>query len=160
VSVIDRIYRLALWFAYRLLRLTRRFRSPLSRGAYVAVWSGGRLLLIQNSYKAGETLPAGGLKRGESHRAAARRELREEVGIDIPEDQLEFACELAIQGRYGRDCCHFFELHLEKEPEVTIDRREVVWSGFCPEAELPERPLIPMVRSYLKKRSGTPGPVR
>jgi 8-oxo-dGTP diphosphatase len=121
------------------------------------VWSGGRLLLIRNSYKPGETLPAGGLKRGESHREAARRELAEEVGIHVAADQLEYACEIEIHGRYGRDRSQFFELHLERDPEVKIDRREVVWSAFCPAHELAERPLIRIVRQYLAQR---PEPVR
>jgi len=158
--LIDRIVRLGLLFAYHMLRWSRRFRNPLMRGAYVAVWSRGRLLLIRNSYKPGETLPAGGLKRGESHRQAARRELAEEVGLEVTEDQLEFVCEVMIQGRYGRDCSQFFELHLENDPDIQIDRREVVWFEFCPEAELPDRPLIRSVRCYLKQRSRPPVPAR
>ena len=155
--MIDRIHRAILRCGYHALRASRRFRNPLLHGSYVAVWSGGRLLLIRNSYKPGETLPAGGLKRGESHREAARRELAEEVGIHVAADQLEYACEIEIRGRYGRDRSQFFELHLERDPEVKIDRREVIWSTFCPAQELAERPLIRIVRQYLAQR---PEPVR
>ena len=105
--MVDRIYRWLLWCAFRALRVSRRLRTPLIHGAYVAVWSRGQLLLIRNSYKPGDTLPAGGLKRGESHRQAARRELAEEVGIDVAAEQLEFVCELETRSRYGRDRCHF-----------------------------------------------------
>ena len=118
------------------------------------------LLLIRNSYRSGETLPAGGLKRGESYREAARRELAEEVGIEVEAERLEFACEVDLQDRHVRDRCHFFELHLEEDPEVTIDRREVVWSGFCKEEELADRPLVRSVRSYLRQRSKPPDPAR
>ncbi len=117
-------------------------------------------MLIRNSYKSGETLPAGGLKRGESHAQAARRELAEEVGIEVALEELEFACEVEIQGRYGRDRSQFFELHLERDPEVVIDRREVVWWEFCPVEELPNRPLIRIVRNYLKERRAPPRPER
>ncbi len=158
--MIDRIHRWVLWFGYRALRASRRFRNPLTHGSYVALWSGGRLLLIRNSYKSGETLPAGGLKRGESHAQAARRELAEEVGIEVALEELEFACEIEIQGRYGRDRSQFFELHFECDPEVVIDRREVVWWEFCPVEELPNRPLIRIVRNYLKERRAPPRPER
>ena len=150
------MHRSVLKCGYLALRASRRFRNPLTHGAYVAVWSGERLLLIRNSYKPGETLPAGGLKRGESHREAARRELAEEVGIDVRADQLDYACELEIHGRYGRDRSQFFELHFERDPEVRIDRREVVWWTFCPADELVERPLIRIVRRYLEQRPELP----
>lgn len=158
--MIDRLYRVALRCAYCFILVSRRFRNPRIRGAYIAVWSAGRLLLIRNSYRPGETLPAGGLKRGETHRQAARRELAEEVGIEVSEDRLEFVCEIEVQGRYGRDCAHFFELRFEHDPDVRIDRREVVWWEFCPAEELPDRPLIAMVRSYLTKRRESPGPAQ
>jgi 8-oxo-dGTP diphosphatase len=156
LEVIDRLYRFALLCGYHALRASRRFRNPLTHGAYVAVWRGQRLLIIRNSYKPGETMPAGGLKRGESYREAARRELAEEVGIDVEADRLEFACELEIHGRYGRDRSQFFELHLERDPEVKIDRREVVWWTFCPAQELAKRPLIRIVRRYLEQRPELP----
>ncbi len=55
---------------------------------------------------------------------------------------------------FKRDHAHFFELHLENEPRVHVDNREVVWAEFVPETELAGRPLIPHVRSYLTVRAG------
>jgi ADP-ribose pyrophosphatase YjhB (NUDIX family) len=43
----------------------------------------GALLLIRNSYRTGWGFPGGFLKRGESPADAARRETREEVGVDV-----------------------------------------------------------------------------
>jgi ADP-ribose pyrophosphatase YjhB (NUDIX family) len=150
--VIDRLYRWAFWCAYRVVRASRRIRPGVSHGAYVAVWSGERVLLIRNSYRSGDSLPAGGLKRGETHRDAARRELAEEVGIEVRADELEFVCEVETEGRYGRDRCQFFELRYDEDPEVRIDRREVIDWDFCPDEELPERPLLRIVRHYLNQR--------
>jgi 8-oxo-dGTP diphosphatase len=159
-ELIDRIHRWVFWCGYRALLASRLFRNPLGHGAYVAVWSNGRLLLIRNSYRSGDTLPAGGLKRGESHREAARRELAEEVGIEIAPDDLEFVCEVEITSRYGRDRSQFFELHFEHDPSVAIDRREVIDWDFCAAEDLAGRPLHRIVRRYLKLRSAAPAPAQ
>ena len=113
-----------------------------------------------NSYRPGDTFPAGGVKRGETHREAARRELAEEVGIEVAADKLEFVCEVEIESRYGRDRCHFFELHFDQDPVVRIDRREVIGWDFCPAGELLERPLLRIVRRYLSQRGIPPHPAR
>lgn len=43
----------------------------------------GALLLVRQSYRRGWGVPGGLLKRGEAPEDAARREVREEVGIDV-----------------------------------------------------------------------------
>lgn len=149
----NKLYRGALWLGYRALIVKWRLKRPTLQGAYVAVWHGDRLLLIRNSYKRGETLPCGGLKRGESHRAAARRELAEEVGIDVNEGDLTFRCTVRARGRYADDHAQFFEINLADEPHIKLDQREVIWAGFCPAANLPNRPLIAPVRLYLAARA-------
>ncbi|MER5731334.1 NUDIX hydrolase [Streptomyces sp. NPDC002138] len=46
----------------------------------------GRVLLVEPNYREGWTLPGGTVEsdRGESPRAAARRESAEEIGLDLP----------------------------------------------------------------------------
>ncbi len=149
------LYRGGLWLGYRALLLKWRLRRPTLQGAYVAVWHDERLLLIRNSYKRGMTLPCGGLKRRESHRAAARRELAEEVGISVAEEELQFSCAIKAQGRYADDHAHFFEIEFKHEPTLKIDQKEVVWAEFCPSTELSAKPLIAPVRLYLSKRAET-----
>ncbi len=46
----------------------------------------GALLLVRNSYRAGWGFPGGFIKRGESPADAARRETREEIGVDVAID--------------------------------------------------------------------------
>ena len=61
-------------------------RQPNSRGVVVLLLHHGKVLLVRHSYSARRwTLPGGSLKRGETPERAARREVREEVGITLQE---------------------------------------------------------------------------
>lgn len=51
----------------------------------------GRILCIKNQFSDQKwTLPGGGVKRGESYSRAAQRELLEELGVNIPIENLTF----------------------------------------------------------------------
>ncbi len=66
------------------LFVVRRATPSFSVGAICVIErSDGALLLIRNSYRTGWGFPGGFLKRGESPDDAARRETREEVGVDV-----------------------------------------------------------------------------
>ena len=152
VRVSDRLWRVCLTVAYPVLRLWWWVRRPVAHGGYVAVWCRGRLLLVRNSYRAGETVPSGSLQRGESEREAACRELAEEVGIVTRPERLRPAGEIVVRFESKEDHAHFFELELDREPAVRIDRREVVWAAFYSRNQLWTRPLMPHVRAYLAGR--------
>jgi len=77
------LYKLLL---YPLLRLYWRVLRPDVLGVRCLVEFEGRVLLIRNPYGPMKwDLPGGGVHRGESPEAAARREVREEVGISLAE---------------------------------------------------------------------------
>lgn len=82
-------HRLALQaFAYlpdRLRRRVLRLVSPtFTVGALCLVeHEDGRILLVRHSYRPGWGLPGGIVKRREEVDVAARREVREEVGIEV-----------------------------------------------------------------------------
>ncbi len=147
--MIDALFRTSLRVAYRLLRIWWLVRRPEVHGAYVAVWHAGRLLLVRNSYRRGETVPCGGIGRRESARDAAVRELGEEVGLRVAAEDVVPWGEIAVNFEHKTDHAHFFELRLGDEPELTVDNREVVWAGFVPAGELSGRPLVPHLRRYL-----------
>jgi ADP-ribose pyrophosphatase YjhB (NUDIX family) len=150
--MVDAAFRLAFIVAYRVLRVWWFIRRPNERGAFVAVWHGDELLLIRNSYRKGETIPCGHIGRRETPRAAARRELREEVGMDVPESELSEATDFSLVHSYLHDHAYIFEWFPDERPEIRVDRREVIWGEFVPEASLDARALVPQVRIYLKWR--------
>ena len=127
-----------------------RVWHPRLTGAAVAVWHEGRVLVIRNSYRRALTLPAGGLKRREDHRAAAARELREEVGIDVPAETLRYVGEFLEITRYADDHLHLYELRCPQAPKVCVDGREVVWARFLTPAEALEGGATGVFGSYLR----------
>ena len=126
-------------------------RRPVLQGAYVAVWHGERVLVIQNSYRRRMSFPAGGLARGESMLDAAVRELYEEVGIRAGAHELAYYGEIVNPSGYAEDHAHIFELRRDEPPEVRVDAREVVWARFMTPAEALEGGVVGVVGRYLER---------
>ena len=81
-SIADRILRLALTFAYQLLKAGWFVRRPRTFGAHaLALTPERKLILVKLRYAPGWRLPGGGRHAGENAVDAALRELREEVGM-------------------------------------------------------------------------------
>lgn len=150
-SFVDAVYRGVFIVGYRVARLWWFVRRPVQHGAYVALWCEDELLMIRNSYKKGDTVPCGGIAPGESPLQAAQRELFEEVGVRVSQEQLVAITEFPFESEYKRDHAHFYELRLETRPELRVDRREVVAASFVPRSELAGRPLVPALRRYLER---------
>ena len=74
--------------AYYCLRWYWRLFRPTVLGVRVIVMRGEEVLLVRMTYVNGWYLPGGGVDRGESFYEAARRELREECGIDASKPRL------------------------------------------------------------------------
>lgn len=147
--VADRCFRALFRVGYPMARAWWRVRRPVTHGAFVAVWSRDRLLVIRNSYRRHETVPSGMLKSGESPRVAAARELEEEVGISVAPARLVEVATFALRWEGKHDHAHFFELVCDEEPTIQVDRREVVAGDFLPRAALRGRELVPHVHLYL-----------
>ncbi len=143
------MWRLGLWVAYRLLRMLWFVLRPRHRGALVAVWHDGRVLLVRNSYRRSLSFPGGGVKRNELPAEAAARELQEEVGISARSGDLNFVCDILATFHFQHDRCAFFELRLAWFPRIRVDGREVVSGEFMSLDDALAQKLLPPVRAYL-----------
>lgn len=133
--IADAFWRNVYRCGYPCARLVWRLTNPSTRGVSVAVRHGDRLLCIRESYRRGLSLPGGGMNPGETMREAARRELREEVGLDFPADVFVELGELEFSADDRTHFVTFFALELPSMPAPDVDRREIVWAGWLTRQE-------------------------
>ena len=140
--------------AYPVARAWWQVSRPAHRGALVAIWVGERLLLVRQSYQRRAAFPGGGVRQDEPPRDAARRELREELGLDLAPASLIPACETTQLWDGRRDTVTFFEATLPTEPALRLDHREIVAAAFFARDNFPAA-LSKPVRHYLRWRDGS-----
>ena len=123
----DALWRFAYRVGFRAARLWWRLRRPAHDGAVVAVWRGGRVLAVRQSHRSNLSSPGGGIRRSEEPREAARREMREELGLVVSPGDLVFAREMAVDWDFRLDHVRIFELRLRAEPDrQPRDRRSAI----------------------------------
>jgi 8-oxo-dGTP diphosphatase len=127
-----------------------KFPDRPHQGVAVAVYVGLALLLVRCSYRTGWHLPGGGVRRGETPDAAARRELSEEIGLLA--SALVPAGSLCTIWDGRRDRVHFFELRLVELPRLQLDNREVIEARVTSPIELQSMVLTKLVATYLARR--------
>ncbi len=150
-TLIDRAWRVALVIAWTLRNAYWFLVRPSTPSVNVAVWHASRVLVIRNSYRASASFPGGGVHRREALLEAARRELVEEVGIEVGPEEIRWVEEIRVRHPYREDRAQIFEVRMLEQPEVRIDRREVSWARFLDVNEALAFPeLAPEVRIYLE----------
>ncbi len=147
--MLDALYRFVYRVAYRLHLVWAFLFRPRCEGVWVALWCGGRLLVIRNSYRRRMTLPGGGIDGGERADAAAVRELREEVGIQLAPAQLHYVGQYRSAIEFKRDTINLYAAYLDELPAIKIDNREVAHAAFVDPADLSQAGAFPALMDYV-----------
>lgn len=130
------LHRALLPLAFRVRHRWRRWRGTRLAGCAVVIDNGaGEILLLRHSYGPRDwMLPGGGIGRGEEPEAAARREMAEELGIELGRLEPVAVLEEVVSG--SPHSAHLFAATCMARPRP--DRREVVEARFFPSHSLPE----------------------
>jgi len=116
--------------------------------------SAGELLLIRNGYGASDqfVLPGGGVSRRESPAAAAAREIREELGLEVRDVDPVWTYESGAEGK--RDTIHLFKAISDGQP--VEDQVEVVEARFFSLDALPDRTSPATLRRVAEMKGERP----
>jgi ADP-ribose pyrophosphatase YjhB (NUDIX family) len=149
-TFVDRGFQVAYVCAYRLMRTYWHLRHPTTHGSLVAIWNRGEVLLVRNSYVPYYGLPGGYVRRGESARDAALRELFEEVGVSAQPENLRLLLEETHEWEGKHDHVQIFALDLPSRPPIAVDNREVVEASWWSPARALSLDLFPPLRHALE----------
>jgi ADP-ribose pyrophosphatase YjhB (NUDIX family) len=109
-------------FAYPFFKIYWFIFRPKTQGVQCLILSGDQLLLIRHTYgNSAWTLSGGGIKKGETKEQAVKREVKEELGLDITP---EYSGEYTHDTEYKIDTVYCFAVRIEKV-EPKIDHGEV-----------------------------------
>jgi ADP-ribose pyrophosphatase YjhB (NUDIX family) len=121
----DRVRR-AYWFAVR----------PVSVGVLgLVVDEAGRVLLVEHTYRHGWYLPGGGVRRKEPLDDGLRRELREEVGIELTAEPRLLGIYWSFAEQKSDYAAVFVVERWDRSPAHSL---EIAADGFFAPGELPE----------------------
>lgn len=157
VSLLDRAWHGSYRIAYLLLCAWWRLRQPHCHGSLVALWHQGRLLLVRTSYRRVVQLPGGGMAAHETARAAAIRELWEELGLQLDPADLVQAWTGTHRYEHRNDTVTIWAVVCPTPPQPRIDNREIVAAFWCTPREALDWPLPPHLRDYLTQVIAQPG---
>ena len=129
------IWQLFYELAHSLRRIYWFIVHPNTRGVKVVIAHEGKYLFIKHGYGARRwTLPGGGVKKSETPEAAAKREVWEEVRLDL--HALRPIGSFVTTLEYKQDTVHcFFATTLREKP--ILHRGEVIAYGWFPKDDLP-----------------------
>jgi len=146
------LWRCGLRASFRLFKVYCFLFRPVVRGVYVAVWYDRQLLLVENSYRSGFYFPSGGVKAKEKPLEAAQRELSEEVGLEESPQKFVKVFELQLNHSNMQDIVTIFELNLDEQPALALDRREIITARFVSPGDGLKLDLAAVVREYLSRK--------
>jgi 8-oxo-dGTP pyrophosphatase MutT (NUDIX family) len=135
----DPLLRLAFRAGYRVLRVWGLVDRSTKRGVKCVLTRDGEVLLVRHTYgdRGRWELPGGGIKRREAPPDAARREIREELGIEV-EDWTVLGDLFERIDRRGRDRLWCFSAEIG-DRELRLDRAEIAEAGWFEPDRLPQQ---------------------
>ena len=150
--LVNAFWRTAYRLGYPCAQVVWRVTNKPGKGATIAVWHDGRLLCVRESYRPGLGLPDCARLADETPEVTARRELFEEVGLDLEPALFRRRPALAYahHGRLIEDV--LFEVELAAEQPLSVDQREIVWAGFLSPDEIRSQQMQNGIRLYLEWR--------
>ena len=128
---------------YALIRFTRR--------SYVVIRVKDEIIVTKDWLDMHKIwrLPGGGVKRSETPKIGAKRELKEEVGINIDVNGLK----LIKKGVHPFLKYRFwvYELKLDKKPSISINRYELADARWISIKNIANQPKVYEITQYLYK---------
>ena len=85
--------------AYKIAKIYWKIFRPQTLGVKLLLINDGKVLLVEHSYAKGYHLPGGGVKSGEMFDGALKREILEELALDINGLQLFGVYQNTKQGK-------------------------------------------------------------
>jgi 8-oxo-dGTP diphosphatase len=144
--MISIIYKLV----YSLLKIYWFVFRPKTHGVLCLILSGDELLLIRHTYgRSAWTLSDGGFKKNEPKEEAVKREVKEELGLDITP---EYIGQFTHNPEYKIDTVFCFVARVEKE-EPKIDHLEIKEAKWWNINNLPKDHSTTLQRVMLMHRS-------
>jgi 8-oxo-dGTP pyrophosphatase MutT (NUDIX family) len=139
--------------AHKLLRVYWRVRRPETHGALAAIWCGGKILVIQTTYRDAISLPGGYVKRDETPEAAVVREIREEIGVSVDPSRVVHAYHGTKDFEHRKDTLDIFAVEIDERPLLRPNRYELEWARWKdPEEVLAMARVVPHLREYLEQK--------
>jgi 8-oxo-dGTP pyrophosphatase MutT (NUDIX family) len=127
--------RLVFRVGYRILVVYWFLVRPTLTGVKFLLTDGDRVLLVRHTYGSSKwEVPGGAIKRRERPVSAAKRELREELGLDLRD--LRSLGELAVTLNHRRGSVHCFEAAL-RTPRIELDDGELADAQWFQRTALP-----------------------
>lgn len=131
-------------FAGKVLSFwTKHFggKNPAMRTRVLIINNDGKILLVRNvvSTTGKWTLPGGGVKLSEDALRAAMRELHEELGVRIPEENLEYLADLPRSETHLRYPVVLFKASVTADFEVAkVNKFEIADITWADRDDLPK----------------------
>ena len=128
---------------YAIIRFTRR--------AYVVVRVDGQIIVTKDWLDSHRywRLPGGGVKRSELPKQGAIRELKEEIGVELPINTLK----LVKKGKHPSMKYRFwvYEAILDKKPIIIMNKFELLEVSWHSTSSIKGLPTVHELKSYLDK---------